>query len=70
MRIKNTHYRVMTAKEALKLLKQNGWYVYEIKGSHFQLKHSEKQGKITIPLHSGDVKQGTLNSILKQAGLK
>jgi len=60
----------MTAKEVLKLLKQNGWYVYETKGSHCQLKHLEILGKITIPMHSGDLKPGTLNSILKQAGLK
>ncbi|AAS11895.1 MULTISPECIES: type II toxin-antitoxin system HicA family toxin [Treponema] len=29
----------MTAKEVLKLLKQNGWYICETKGSHYQLKH-------------------------------
>ena len=60
----------MTAKEVLKLLNQNGWYVHETKGSHFQFKHPEKQGKITIPRHGGDLKPGTLNSVLKQAGLK
>ncbi len=27
-------------------------------------------GKVTIPKHKGDVKKGTLNSILKQAGIK
>ena len=43
----------MTEKEVLKLLNQNGWYVHEKKGSHFQLKHPEKQGKIT-PMHGGD----------------
>ncbi|MGP1459587.1 MAG: type II toxin-antitoxin system HicA family toxin [Treponema sp.] len=60
----------MTAKDVLKLLKRNGWYIYETKGFHCQLKHSNIQGKITIPLHSGDLKPGTLNSILKQARLK
>lgn len=29
----------MTAKEVLKLLKQNGWYICETKDSHYQLKH-------------------------------
>ncbi|UTC61654.1 type II toxin-antitoxin system HicA family toxin [Treponema sp. OMZ 787] len=60
----------MTAKEVLKLLKQNGWYICETKGSHYQLKHLKIKGKITIPFHAGDLKAGTLNSILKQAGLK
>jgi predicted RNA binding protein YcfA (HicA-like mRNA interferase family) len=29
-----------------------------------------KQGKVTIPRHSKDIKKGTANSILKQAGMK
>ncbi|MBQ3922403.1 MAG: type II toxin-antitoxin system HicA family toxin [Spirochaetales bacterium] len=60
----------MTAKEILKILKKDGWYIVEITGSHYQLKHLTKSGRVTIPFHSGDIKQGTLNSILKQAGLK
>lgn len=60
----------MTAKEVLKILKKDGWYVVEIQGSHYQLKHPSKKGRVTLPFHSGDLKAGTLNSILKQAGLK
>lgn len=60
----------MTAKELFKILKQDGWYEYDIRGSHYQFKHSYKKGKITIPYHHGDIPKGTLNSILKQAGLK
>ncbi|MCF0043375.1 type II toxin-antitoxin system HicA family toxin [Dyadobacter sp. CY399] len=40
------------------------------KGSHLQLVHPFKRGKITIPMHSGDLKPATLHSILRQAGLK
>lgn len=32
---------------------------------NIQLNH----GKVTLPKHGGDVKKGTLHSILKQAGL-
>ncbi|SPF40401.1 hypothetical protein SBF1_2200004 [Candidatus Desulfosporosinus infrequens] len=39
-------------------------------GSHIQLKHPTKTGKVTVPNHKGDLAPGTLNSILKQAGLK
>lgn len=60
----------MTAKEVLKILKKDGWYVVEIQGSHYQLKHPGKKGRVTLPFHSGDLKPGTLNSIFKQAGLK
>jgi predicted RNA binding protein YcfA (HicA-like mRNA interferase family) len=40
------------------------------KGSHLQLIHPTKTGKVTVPMHGGDVPKGTMNSILKQAGLK
>lgn len=61
----------MTVREIIKILKENGWY--EIKsnnGSHLSFKHDEIQGKVTVPSHNGDIKKGTLNSILKQAKLK
>lgn len=54
----------------LKLLKDDGWEIKAQKGSHLQLVHPSKAGKVTIPAHSGDIPKGTLNSILKQAGLK
>ena len=61
----------MTAREIIKLLHKDGWYDFDQDGSHLQLKHPSKPGKITIPVHSGkDIAPGTLNSILKAAGLK
>lgn len=62
----------MTAKEILKILHSDGWCEIpnRTKGSHVQLKHALKPGKVTVPVHSGDIPPGTLNSILKQAGLK
>jgi predicted RNA binding protein YcfA (HicA-like mRNA interferase family) len=59
----------MTAKEVLKLLRDNGWIEYEQNGSHIQLKHPSRKGRVTVPCHKGDLKKGTLHSILKQAGL-
>jgi predicted RNA binding protein YcfA (HicA-like mRNA interferase family) len=60
----------MTAKELLKLLHKDGWYDVETQGSHIQLKHSIKKEKVTVPSHKGDMPIGTVNSVLKQAGLK
>jgi predicted RNA binding protein YcfA (HicA-like mRNA interferase family) len=57
-------------KELLKILKDDGWRVKTQKGSHQQMIHPEKPGKVTVPIHGGDIPIGTLNSILKQAGLK
>ena len=40
-------------------------------GSHKQLKHPAKPGKITVAVHAGkDIAPGTPNHILKQAGMK
>lgn len=59
----------MTGKELLKLLKQNGWQVERINGSHHTLKKGSET--LTVPVHgSTDVKKGLLNAILKKAGLK
>ena len=55
----------MTFKELEKILKKDGWYLYDTVGSHFQYKHKDKKGKITIPRHCKDIKKGTLYSILK-----
>lgn len=62
----------MTVREMLKILHNDGWREVEArtKGSHIQLKHPSKPGKVTVANHKGDVAPGTLNSILKQAGLK
>ena len=60
----------MTAKEMLKILHKDGWFVYEQNGSHIQLKHSVKKGRVTVPNHKGDLKKSTVHSIYKQAGLK
>ncbi len=60
-----------TTREILRLLHQDGWRKIEArtKGSHIQLKHPYKPGKVTVPNHRGDIAPGTLNSIIKQAGL-
>ena len=60
----------MKFKEMLKLLKDDGWVEKTQKGSHLQLVHPSKPGKVTVPAHNGDIPKGTMNAILKQAGLK
>lgn len=60
----------MNSKEIIKLLEGDGWYKHNQKGSHCQFKHPKKQGKVTIPHPKKDLPIKTVNSILKQAGLK
>jgi predicted RNA binding protein YcfA (HicA-like mRNA interferase family) len=61
----------MKVRELLQLLEREGWVLRRTRGSHRQYKHPEKPGLVTVSGHSGDeLAPGTLNSILKQAGLK
>jgi predicted RNA binding protein YcfA (HicA-like mRNA interferase family) len=61
----------MKVREAIKLIEGDGWYLARTRGSHRQFKHVHKPGLVTIAGHpSVDILRGTLNSILKQAGLK
>ena len=58
-------------RDVIKMIEEDGWYLSRTRGSHRQYKHSIKSGLITIagkPNH--DLAKGTLNSILKKAGLK
>jgi predicted RNA binding protein YcfA (HicA-like mRNA interferase family) len=57
--------------EILRLLHEDGWYLVATRGSHRQFKHPTKPGRVTVPgKASADLAPGTLNSILKQSGLK
>jgi predicted RNA binding protein YcfA (HicA-like mRNA interferase family) len=61
----------MKFAEVLEKLKKDGWYLVATRGSHQQFKHPRRPGRVTVAgKASDDVPPGTLNSILKQAGLK
>jgi predicted RNA binding protein YcfA (HicA-like mRNA interferase family) len=61
----------MKAREVIRLLILDGWKEIRQKGSHRIFEHPTKPGLIVVPDHAGvDLKTGTLNDILKKAGLK
>ncbi|HPO16784.1 MAG TPA: type II toxin-antitoxin system HicA family toxin [Candidatus Hydrogenedentes bacterium] len=60
----------MTSREIIRILEENGWRRKNIKGDHHQFIHPGKPGKVTVPHPAKDLKKGTVNSILRQAGLK
>jgi predicted RNA binding protein YcfA (HicA-like mRNA interferase family) len=61
----------MKISEVLRMLNDDAWYLVATRGSHRQFKHSTKPGRVTVAgKPSDDLAPGTLNSILKQAGLK
>ena len=57
--------------ELLTRLEADGWVQVRQKGSHRQFHHPTKAGTVTVAGKSSvEIPPGTLNSILKQAGLK
>jgi predicted RNA binding protein YcfA (HicA-like mRNA interferase family) len=61
----------MKVRAVLQLLRDDGWLEIARRGSHRQLKHPRKTGRVTVPgKPSDDLAPGTLNSILKQSSLK
>ncbi len=62
----------MKTRDLIRMIENDGWYQVRQRGSHRVYKHDTKPGHVTVPVHrmSDDIRPGTLNSILKQAGLK
>ena len=60
-----------TVRDIIRLIEADGWRHVATRGSHRQYKHDRKAGRVTVAGKASDeVSPGTLNSILKQAGLK
>ena len=61
----------MHVRDLIRLIEADGWTLARTRGSHRQYTHETKAGVVTVPGHmADDLAPGTLNSILKQAGLK
>jgi predicted RNA binding protein YcfA (HicA-like mRNA interferase family) len=61
----------LKVREVVRLLEQNGWVEMRSKGSHRHFKHTAHRFVITVPGQDGkELAPGTLNAILKMAGLK
>lgn len=61
----------MKVRDVIKLVQDNGWYEIRVRGGHRQFRHPVRPGLVTVPGRPSDeLAAGTLNSILKQAGLK
>jgi predicted RNA binding protein YcfA (HicA-like mRNA interferase family) len=60
---------VCRAREVIAALRRAGFVVDHQTGSHAIVYKPGHPNPITIPVHSGDMKSGTLRRIVKDAGL-
>jgi len=66
----NERLPALTAREAIRALGRAGFVVSRTSGSHCRLIHrADPARKVTVPVHSGDLKRGTLRGIIAQAGM-
>jgi predicted RNA binding protein YcfA (HicA-like mRNA interferase family) len=59
--------------ELRRVLEKNGWYIVRHGANHDLYGHPERLNEPPVPVGrhmSKEIKKGTANSILKQAGLK
>ena len=60
----------ITGREVVRALGKLGWVTIVQRGSHVQLKHPTRGGRVTVPVHAGEtIGPGLLRSILAQAGV-
>jgi predicted RNA binding protein YcfA (HicA-like mRNA interferase family) len=61
----------MKVRDLIALIEKEGWQLVRIKGSHRQFHHPSRAGTVTVAgKPSVDIPPGTLNNVLRQAGLK
>lgn len=59
----------MNGKEIIELLKQNGWQIVRVRGSHHLLSDSMKT--VSVPVHGKqDIGLGLLKALERQTGVK
>lgn len=64
------HLPALRPTTVLRALQRAGFYIHHSKGSHHYLKHPDKPNvRITLAMHSTDLKRRTLLSIIEQSGL-
>lgn len=60
--------RTFSGKEVLAALRRMGFDIDHQKGSHIFMHNLERNISVIVPLHK-EIKKGTLNNIIKKAGI-
>lgn len=58
------------SRDLIRRIEADGWVLVATRGSHHQYKHPGKPGRVTVPHPKKDLPKGTVQSVLRQAGLK
>lgn len=58
-----------SSKDIIQILLNDDWTVKRQRGSHVQLEHPTKKGKVTVPHPNKDLPTKTVETIMKQADI-
>lgn len=61
---------VLTPRDVIRILEKRGFILDRVKGSHHIYLNPNTKQRAVVPVHRRDLPQGTLLSILKQAGIE
>jgi predicted RNA binding protein YcfA (HicA-like mRNA interferase family) len=59
----------MTSADLIRELRQAGWVLDRVRGSHHVFKHQARPGHIVVPHPKKDLGTGLVKAIRRQAGL-
>jgi predicted RNA binding protein YcfA (HicA-like mRNA interferase family) len=66
----NERLPALRAKDVIRALERTGFVKSRMSGSHCRMIYpGDPTRKVTIPIHTKDLKRGTLHSIIAQSGL-
>jgi predicted RNA binding protein YcfA (HicA-like mRNA interferase family) len=60
----------MNSRDIIRNLKDDGWALKRITGSHHHFMHPAKPGVVTVRHPKRELPKGTLRSIERQAGIR
>lgn len=60
----------INSRDMIRAIERAGWVRVLAKGSHWQFKHPDRPGRVTVPHPKRDLPIGTLRSIERQSGVK
>ncbi len=60
----------LAPRDVVGVLLRAGFHLHHQRGSHAYYQHGTEPARwVTVPMHAGDLKKGTLLSIIRQSGL-
>lgn len=62
--------RAMDSAAVIRALREAGWRLDRIRGSHHVFRHPERPGTVVVPHPRKDLPIGTLRQIERQAGAR